>query len=596
MILLEAHASSDELVSSHLTPGAPDRFRPTWSWFLTSPVGVAFFCLSGAIAATWPLAARFGRALPANLVDPLLNAAILGWNAQWLTGARRGGFWDAPIFYPYPDTLAYSEHLLGQTMFVWPIFALTGNAIATYNVAFIGSFVIAGVATYLLLESLTGRRDVALVFALAFAFSPLRTGAQVARLQMLWAGWFPLALWAIHRYAATAKPRYVLWLVGSLTLLVLSNMYMLFLAAVPVLLLMTFAVARAGENRWRIAGGFAAGVALIVLVLLPIVEPYRDLDRQMGLTHEAEHIADYSAHLTSYVSAQATTTGWLPWVAVEHTGDQALYPGMLLLLPMVAVVALPWRRRVDGHTEPVALYALMATVVACFSFGPELRAADGTALATSPYEWLRDTIPGLAAVRAPGRFGMLVGVALAVIGAIVAGRVMARLRPNARGVLIALALALVGFEALPVRLTIVPVEPHGRPVDHELYAWLARQSPSALLELPASPMIAQVENAELLYQFATLQHPHALVNGYSGFSPPLADLLETHESPFMNPARTEQGIAMLRAIHVRFVAIHVHDYTFPSVATSIANRMRRSPGVTAEQRFGDDYVFELLAP
>ena len=98
-------------------------------------VGAGLAFLAGALTLTWPLGGRLRDALPGNLGDPLLNATILGWNVQWLMGKRDGAFWDAPIFHPHGNTLAYSEHLIGQTLFVWPVFAVTSNALLTYNLS-----------------------------------------------------------------------------------------------------------------------------------------------------------------------------------------------------------------------------------------------------------------------------------------------------------------------------------------------------------------------------------------------------------------------------------------------------------------------------
>jgi hypothetical protein len=555
-------------------------------------LGLPIVFLLATIVLTWPLAASIGGTLPGNLGDPLLNASILGWNVQWLIGIRPGAFWDAPIFHPYDDALAYSEHLIGETLLVWPVFVLTSNAVLTYNTAFVASFVLAGLATYLLIHSLTGRRDVALVFALAFTFSPFRMGAQVARLQILMAGWLPLALWAIHRYGATAQRRYLVCFMSSLTLLVLSNMYMLFLAVLPVMLLMVFAIGRSPHRRLKIAGGFALVLGMSTLLLLPVVEPYRKLEQRMGLAHEEDHTTDYSAHLASYVSAH-TITGWLPWVRSEKTGDQALYPGMLLLLAPAAIVILGPRRSLAGHRRVALAYACVAAGAAWLSFGPEIRTAEGALVASSPYGWLRDVVPGLPAVRAPGRFAVVVSMGLAVIGGLTVARLTAPLHPKARAWLVAGALALICLEAWPVRLPIEPISPQGRAIDRELYAWLARQPPSALLELPASPMTAQVRNAELFHQFATLQHPHVLVNGYSGFNPPMAELLEGEDSPFIDPERIPEGVALLRSIGVRFVVIHTHDYASPGLAARIAERLRTLPGVAAEHRLRIDHVFEL---
>ena len=126
-----------------------------------------------ALVMTWPLAAHATRTLPGDLGDPLLNAWILGWDAQRLAHGL-AGFWDAPILYPARHALAYSEHLFGVALFVAPIYWATANAVLAYNVAFIGSYVLAGTGMYVLAHYLCGRRDAAVLATLVFAFGPYR--------------------------------------------------------------------------------------------------------------------------------------------------------------------------------------------------------------------------------------------------------------------------------------------------------------------------------------------------------------------------------------------------------------------------------------
>ena len=57
--------------------------------------------------------------LAANEGDPLHISWILAWDADRLRHGLQG-LWDAPIFYPYPNTLAYSEHLLGIAVLTAP--------------------------------------------------------------------------------------------------------------------------------------------------------------------------------------------------------------------------------------------------------------------------------------------------------------------------------------------------------------------------------------------------------------------------------------------------------------------------------------------
>src|SRR5688572_10012664 len=98
---------------------------------------------------TWTLVRNLGSALPGDLGDPLLNAWILGWDADRL---RDGlvGLWDAPILFPEKKTLAFSEHLLGIALPLAPIVWLTGNPIVAYNIAFLLTYLLAGLGMFLL--------------------------------------------------------------------------------------------------------------------------------------------------------------------------------------------------------------------------------------------------------------------------------------------------------------------------------------------------------------------------------------------------------------------------------------------------------------
>ena len=94
---------------------------------------------------TFPLIRHPTRVLPSDLIDTLLNTWILGWDADRM---RHGmtGIWDAPIFFCTAILLAFSENLFGLAVFVAPVYWATGNAVLTYNVAFVGSFALAGTA------------------------------------------------------------------------------------------------------------------------------------------------------------------------------------------------------------------------------------------------------------------------------------------------------------------------------------------------------------------------------------------------------------------------------------------------------------------
>ena len=171
-----------------------------------TPMREAAMVVAGLAAGTgiaaWSLVRNLGEGLPSSWGDTVFNAWILAWSADRLSHGLRG-FWDAPFFYPYSDTLAFSEHLLGIGIFTAPIQWLTGNPIVAQNMAFLASYLLAGGGMYLLVRDLTGSRLAGFVSGVAFAFLPYRTFD--TRIQVLMYGWTPLALWALHRYFTTGR-------------------------------------------------------------------------------------------------------------------------------------------------------------------------------------------------------------------------------------------------------------------------------------------------------------------------------------------------------------------------------------------------------
>ena len=143
------------------------------------------------------------------------------------------GFWTGLFFYPYPDTVAYSEHLLGIAVFTAPAQWLTGNPIVALNLAMVASTALAGVGMFLLARDLTGRADAAVVAGVAFACTPYRLPL-ASHLQVLVSGWMPVALYGLHRFCATRSRRALAIFAAAFVLQAYSNGYFLYFTAVPV--------------------------------------------------------------------------------------------------------------------------------------------------------------------------------------------------------------------------------------------------------------------------------------------------------------------------------------------------------------------------
>jgi hypothetical protein len=356
---------------------------------ILSQVRSAVFKLSGvvllAILATWPLVHHLGTALPSDLGDPLLNAWILGWDADRLRHGLQG-LWDAPILYPDIRTLAFSEHLLGLAVPLAPIVWLTGNPILAYNVAFILSYVLAATGMFLLAQEITGRTDAAVLAALAFAFGPARTD-QISHVQVLMTGWMPMCLWALHRYFRTFSARALMLFAATFALQALSNGYFLYFLALPTAVVVAFeCIARRDALKargMRTILELSGAAAAILLAIAPIAKVYLDVRRTYGFRRSYGDLINFSADVASYFHVDEPVRLWSHFLAISLAAERQLFPGLTVLV--LATVALwPTRsplpdprspitdsRSPEGTRKYVWCYLTIAAIAFLLSLGAE---------------------------------------------------------------------------------------------------------------------------------------------------------------------------------------------------------------------------------
>ncbi len=150
--------------------------------------------------------ASLGSAIASDPGDPLLNAAILAWNAAHVPWSE--AWFQFPVFHPTRDALTLSEHLLGLSVIAAPLQWATGNPAAAYNLTLLSTYPLSGLAMYALVWRMTGSAPAAFVAGLAYAFAPYRAG-QLPHIQMLAVFWAPLALLGLHGFVAAGGPRRV---------------------------------------------------------------------------------------------------------------------------------------------------------------------------------------------------------------------------------------------------------------------------------------------------------------------------------------------------------------------------------------------------
>ena len=99
--------------------------------------------------------------------DPFLVAWLWSWEMHQIPITPLSLF-DANIFAPFKNTLAFTEHMLGSLLLAWPLFLIFKNIILVFNLISLLSFAIAGLGMYLLACYLTKNKAASLNYEVVF--------------------------------------------------------------------------------------------------------------------------------------------------------------------------------------------------------------------------------------------------------------------------------------------------------------------------------------------------------------------------------------------------------------------------------------------
>jgi len=465
----------------------------------------ATLCLALAVVHTWPLALAPGTYSRNDNGDAQLNEWILAWVEHTLPRDPLHLF-QANIFYPARDTLAFSEPLIVPALLGAPIAAFGGSPVLVFNLMVIAGFALSALAGYVLALRWTGDRTAAILAGATFAFNT-HTLTRLAHVQALHIYGLPLALLATDRLITRARIRDGLWLAAWIAVLAYTSGYLLVFASVMV---MVAAMVRVREwlPRWRPALlSFTTATLVGALAILPLWIPYHRAATEQGMVRTLDAVAEFSATPQGYLAA-AGTIHRSTWSG-RFFGNpvDSFFPGFVLIVFASAAIVFALRRAADAQQTVTRGRVLMLVAIGLTGFLLSL----GTA--TPVYGWVYRIFPPMQGLRAAARFGNLFLLALSMLAGIGLAQVRNRYPRSA-------AIAAVGVASV----VLANVEALRAPIEYRpfagiprLYTLLASQPHVVLAEVPFYPRQAVFENAE--YVLNSTAHWRPLMNGYSGYTP-----------------------------------------------------------------------------
>jgi len=572
--------------------------RQAGNRFILKGLIAGLLLLGMTVIKTYPLILHLGTHIPSDPGDPLFVTWVLAWDFHALT-TDPWNLFNANTFYPVENSLAFSEHMVGVMPTFAPAYAMTRNPIFAYNIAFLLSFVLSGVAMFLLIYYWTASFWASLVSSVLFAFAPIRF-AQISHLQLLNLYWAPLTLLFLDRFLRSKRWGDLICASIFYWLQVLSSVYLGWFITIAIVLYAVHFVRFINKEvlSRSVAIKLATFAGSSLVVLLPFHLPYYAANRQWGFSFSVSDCVFYSADLLlSFVTVPPLmndlyrTLFRFAW-ELGRPHEKWLFPGLVLpLLIGFGSLRMKGFSLSDRLTQMRRLFWLLLISFFVLSLGPFLVALNRNTHIPLPYLILYHGIPGFKSMRVPARFDLMIvlaGSVLAAVGFLKACTYLdAQARPGRRDFPTrhaVLAASIVGVFALELGFKPLPLAKvqTGREVP-EVYRWLAGKNLTGpIVEFPINTM----ETFQFTY-FSTY-HWLPIVSGYSSFVPPTYPQI-IHELQAL-PSR--KAVEYLGAIGVKGLVLHTRRLS-PDKALEWRGPGIAEMGLERVAEFGPDVVYKI---
>ncbi len=434
-------------------------------------IGLTLGYLIATVVMTWPLL-NYSQLATASYPG---DARLIIWTLAWDNHASLNGLplFESNIYHPAANSLSYNDHLFGISLFTLPVYAATKNPVLAYNLVWLLSFLLSGLAMHALLVRYVRSDLGAFAGSLVFTFSFYKMLHGHGHLQQVWTWLIPVSVLCLEQWRERPTiTRALIWAL-AVVLQALSSWYLaVIVGVVQAVVLVAVMLARVRERSARPLWQLVAAAALAIAVIWPFARHYRAL-----APTDVREASLYSADLAGYLVPPENTWIGKAWIARGGSGprwiwgEQTLYLGWIaLVLGAIGVYDVVRRRQWCLG----AVYGVLLLMGFSLSLGPSPPPDSAWTLFGA-----LSALPGVSSFRAPARFALVLLFALSVFAGCGARR-MAAAGVHGR-VILAVLLPLMLSEYFVVQF------PNGKPQPFEapaIYRTEAVTAARALVSLP----------------------------------------------------------------------------------------------------------------
>ena len=556
--------------------------------------------LLAAIFITYPLIFHLGDFVT-GYGDQYLHAYIMNWVVHAIFTNPLNLF-QASIYYPYINSLAYSDLFLSSSILsIIPLW-LFKEPIVTVNFTLISSIFMVGFFTFILSFYLTKNFWASLISGLLIIFSPVFLDKKT-HIQMLSIQWIPLSILFFIMFTKSFKPRYLL-------LSMLFFLFQFYNSFLPGYFLIFFYLIYLfwvwTNDRKIIKKIFTKNNFLIVLITLfltiPIVKPYYDVFKEYNAARnirDAIHFALQPEDLI-YPNEHTVLEPLLLQISnikqYKQTDEiKSGYIGLVFtLLSFLAIFYVLKKINKKNILENSFLTTGLFGLI--LSFGPALHFARETIhkpfLIILPYAIFYYIIPGFSGFRNSSRWEILFIFCMAVLITLILSAILKNSK-KALLIYIFLIMGIVFEYNFPMKFYPV-LSKNNFPQVHN---FLSKTNPnSVFIALPIYNWNLPNSAKELEREYFYTKHFRKTVNGYSGFSPAKwqEDVMYLFEN-FPN----KNSINKIKKIGVNYIIVNKNEYDslyknkyyLLGDGDYVIRELNDSSDVELKEKFEDTYVY-----
>ena len=443
--------------------------------------------------------------------DNLLTSWTIGWNMHSFLNDPSNIF-NANIFYPHKNTLAYSEGLFVPALIALPLYFISKNLILSYNILIFLSFILSAWGTFLLARYYTKNSYASFVAGIIFGFATYRI-ISLNHFQNLMIFWMPFSILYLQKYLDTQKIRYSVFFSICFIAQILSSWYNgAFLGFLIIYLL--FVNYKIILSKFKIfLKGASISALLIITAVLPLAYPYLSFNKISQSAYSLREIVFYSADTGGYFfPSPFSFLGKLfkfAGITKERWLENINFLGYFSLILLFFYFVIYKPRKINRHMK---VYGYGTIFFMILSFGPFLHLFDKTTKIPLPYFFIYfSNVFGF--IRVPSRLSIIVLLCMAILVALVISFIKIK-NKQLRYLLATIIPLILLFESFNPNIK-KDLEKKG--ACSPIYAHIKEdKNIKSLVEFPLYDNPFDTVN----YIFNSTCHYKPIFNGYSGYTPP----------------------------------------------------------------------------